>query len=432
MPPLILATLRRLQSDHVLSAIGLSATIAASTAAMALVSSRETVPREPRPLVPVADAPPPTAPPLLVRDIAPQEAEELNRAIPFVPEASAPAKPFKMAGDRASLNRAVECLATAIYYEAGNEPLKGQRAVAQVVLNRVRHPAFVPSVCAVVYQGSERRTGCQFSFTCDGSLLRKPSIAGWTKARAIAAAALAGSVFAPVGYSTHYHADYVVPYWATSLAKTKVVGRHIFYRWPQWWGTAAAFTRRPADAELDPRLLRSMALARYRNNEGIQAGGSSQGAAEPDPRLELIRTIQFIAAGSPRDVPSNSHEQEVRRHFSRYSKLLAVQIYRQLSASESPSTSNAFLELVMHHSGPPELTAVDEPSPELIRAVGGPQKAMDFIASLRDFAKQPDFESFLKKRSTKGPALASDGLAPEICDRSSKLACQHQTERISY
>jgi spore germination cell wall hydrolase CwlJ-like protein len=66
----------------------------------------------------------------------------------------------------------------AVYYEAAYEPLQGRRAVAQVVLNRVRHPAFPNSVCGVVYQGSNQRV-CQFSFTCDGSLNRKPSAAAW-------------------------------------------------------------------------------------------------------------------------------------------------------------------------------------------------------------------------------------------------------------
>jgi hypothetical protein len=137
--------------------------------------------------------------------------------------------------------RSLDCMSAAIYYEAASESDDGQRAVAQVVLNRVRHPTFPNSVCGVVYQGSERSSGCQFSFTCDGSLLRTPSFSGWARARRLAAAALTGSVYAPVGHSTHYHSNKVLPYWASSLVKSAVVGAHIFYRWNGGWGTPAAF-----------------------------------------------------------------------------------------------------------------------------------------------------------------------------------------------
>jgi spore germination cell wall hydrolase CwlJ-like protein len=151
------------------------------------------------------------------------------------------APPF--AGERASPTdraRALECLTAAIHYEAASEPDAGQRAVAQVVLNRVRHPAFPATVCGVVYQGSERR-GCQFSFACDGSLARVPSRSAWARAAANAAAALAGGVYAPVGLATHYHTYAVRPVWNRSLVMTDVVGAHFFHRWKGWWGTAAAF-----------------------------------------------------------------------------------------------------------------------------------------------------------------------------------------------
>lgn len=138
---------------------------------------------------------------------------------------------------------AEKCLAQAVYYEAGSESEDGQRAVAQVVLNRVRHGAFPNSVCGVVYQGSERTTGCQFTFTCDGSLARVPSLAGWQRAMAIARRALGGEVYAPVGHATHYHANYVLPYWASSVAMVGQVGTHIFYSWKGATGSAAAFSQ---------------------------------------------------------------------------------------------------------------------------------------------------------------------------------------------
>ncbi|HEX4694507.1 cell wall hydrolase [Sphingomonas sp.] len=145
--------------------------------------------------------------------------------------------------------RALDCLTQTVYYEAGNQSDDGQRAVAQVVLNRVRDRAFPSSVCGVVYQGSQRSTGCQFTFTCDGSLNRRPSAAGWERARAVASAALAGAVYAPVGSATFYHANYVSPWWASSMDKVATVGAHIFYRWRGGMENALAFRQRYSGAE---------------------------------------------------------------------------------------------------------------------------------------------------------------------------------------
>ncbi|MEH3045550.1 cell wall hydrolase [Sphingomonas adhaesiva] len=154
------------------------------------------------------------------------------------------AAPFSLHGIAAAdRGRAVECLAAAIYYEAGSEPVDGQRAVAQAVLNRVRHPAFPATVCGVVYQGSER-AGCQFSFACDGAMARAPSRGGWARATRVAAAALAGAVYAPVGLATHYHTFAVTPAWNRGLVMTDAVGAHFFHRWKGYWGTRAAFAQR--------------------------------------------------------------------------------------------------------------------------------------------------------------------------------------------
>tara|TARA_R110000782_G_scaffold167129_5_gene259180 strand:- start:31399 stop:32406 length:1008 start_codon:yes stop_codon:yes gene_type:complete len=138
--------------------------------------------------------------------------------------------------------RALNCLTSAIYYEAANEPDEGQRAVAQVVLNRVRHPAWPGSVCAVVYQGSERADLlCQFTFSCDGAMARAPDIRKWARARRAAERALSGEIFAPVGYSTYYHTLAVRPDWSSKLNPVAVVGAHIFYEMRGINGTAAAF-----------------------------------------------------------------------------------------------------------------------------------------------------------------------------------------------
>ena len=136
--------------------------------------------------------------------------------------------------------RAVQCLTAAIYYEAASEPDAGQRAVAQVVLNRVSHPAFPKTVCGVVYQGSERE-GCQFSFACDGSMARRPMAQFWDRARRVAHDALAGNVFAPIGLSTHYHTGAVHPTWDQSMQLVDIIGAHRFYRWPGLAGRPSAF-----------------------------------------------------------------------------------------------------------------------------------------------------------------------------------------------
>ncbi|KTW15210.1 cell wall hydrolase, partial [Sphingomonas sanguinis] len=124
-------------------------------------------------------------------------------------------------------------------------------AVAQVVLNRVRHPAFPATVCGVVYQGVER-AHCQFSFVCDGALSRPPAISGWSRAARIAAAALSGSVYAPVGLATHYHTYAVTPAWNRAMVMTDMVGAHLFHRWKGYWGTAAAMSRAYAGGEVLP------------------------------------------------------------------------------------------------------------------------------------------------------------------------------------
>lgn len=152
----------------------------------------------------VAEAAIPQAPALVYRPVAPLEALRINGAIPLAGPAGA-ARPFSWGStNEATRERALECLTSAVYYEAGQEPTDGQRAVAQVILNRARHPAFPASVCGVIYEGSTRQTGCQFTFTCDGSMARGPMAASWDRARKVAAAALAGSVYPEVGNATHY------------------------------------------------------------------------------------------------------------------------------------------------------------------------------------------------------------------------------------
>ena len=206
----------------------------------------------------------PAVPDMAVQPIAPEQALEINQHTPVNAAAGPAAAPFVL-GQASGFARteALNCLAQAIYYEAATESEDGQRAVAQVVLNRVRHPAFPASVCGVVYQGSTRPTGCQFTFTCDGSLARRPDRVGWDRARRIAADALRGEVFGGVGNATHYHANYVLPLWSATLAKTDVVGAHLFYRWNGGWGQPGAFVQRYSGHEVSADVLRSAALSSH-------------------------------------------------------------------------------------------------------------------------------------------------------------------------
>ena len=166
----------------------------------------------------------------LPQDYAGTSSDAARAGAGLVDFASGPiARAMRLDHSGVDRTRALECLTAAIYYEAASEPDQGQRAVAQVVLNRVAHPAFPNTVCGVVYQGSERTTGCQFSFTCDGALARVPSRFFWSRARDVAALALSGYVEPSVGLATHYHTNAVHPYWAPSLHFITAIGAHRFY-----------------------------------------------------------------------------------------------------------------------------------------------------------------------------------------------------------
>jgi len=184
----------------------------------------------------------------------------LNSLRPFASLPIRPMKPFVLRASSDDSARALHCMTQAIYFEAAREPVRGQQAVAQVVLNRLRHPAYPKSICGVVYQGSARPTGCQFTFTCDGALQWTPQPALWRQAQDVAKHALAGFVDKDVGSATHYHAAYVVPYWAPTLVKMTQVGQHIFYRWTGPWGEPPAFSGRyeGRESELSPALLASL------------------------------------------------------------------------------------------------------------------------------------------------------------------------------
>ena len=235
---------------------------------------------------------PPAPEPLRFQQVAPQDAVAINAAVPVSALPNPAARPFRLIAVTAmDRERAINCLTSAIYYEAATEPLDGQRAVAQVVLNRVRHPAYPSSVCGVVFQGMERKTGCQFTFTCDGSLARPPMASYWERARKVAEAALSGAVYAPVGWATHYHTNWVVPYWSSSLVKAAIVGTHIFYRWTGGWGTGPAFRNRHAGVEPDVNRLQLNAAA-------AAASAAATAALEGEEVLTDVASADQAAAAA--------------------------------------------------------------------------------------------------------------------------------------
>ncbi|WP_246727677.1 cell wall hydrolase [Chelativorans sp. Marseille-P2723] len=124
-----------------------------------------------------------------------------------------------------------QCLAAGIYFEARGEPVRGQAAVAQVILNRVRNPAYPDTICGVVYQNENWRNRCQFSFACDGIRDRVRSPEHFRTAKEVGFAVTAGKIWLEeVGTATHYHATYVQPRWARAMERKKKIGQHIFYR----------------------------------------------------------------------------------------------------------------------------------------------------------------------------------------------------------
>jgi spore germination cell wall hydrolase CwlJ-like protein len=235
-----------------------------------------------------------TRPPdLPLGELTPVDAARLNAALPADDADFAPARPFVLAAQGPERERAVLCMTQAVYYEAATEPLEGQQAVAQTVINRIRHPDFPKSVCGVVYEGSTLPTGCQFSFTCDGSLARPPVEPYWSRARAVAEAALGGFVARAVGSSTHYHADYVFPRWGPQMVKVVQLGAHVFYRYPGPAGAPQTLTGEYAGGELGVSLAGPPPGAMLAARAGVPPdplAHAPAGDAAPDPVLAALHS----------------------------------------------------------------------------------------------------------------------------------------------
>lgn len=201
-------------------------------------------------------------------------------------------------------NRAAECLAAAAWYEAGNDRA-GQRAVIQTVVNRVNNASFPNSICGVVFEGSELPTGCQFTFTCDGSLERRhPSAAAWKNALALSYQALGGYVDKTVGTATHYHAAYVNPWWSAKLERLTTVGAHIFYRWPGGKGTYPGQRRLGSEEDYDelrqrsitktvpPQTAASIPGTLSRDQVPMNAPKAAVDQSTPSPRSAIFMALQ--------------------------------------------------------------------------------------------------------------------------------------------
>jgi spore germination cell wall hydrolase CwlJ-like protein len=161
-----------------------------------------------------------------------------------------PAERLNLTG--ATRAKAEKCLADAVYFESRGEPLRGQMAVAQVVVNRVFSGFYPNSVCGVVYQNAHRRLACQFTFACDGIRDRVTEPNMWEQAKRISRDTLDGKIWLPeVGHATHYHAYWVRPSWVHEMKKMHKLGVHTFYR-PRAWGSGTdepAWGPVPADGK---------------------------------------------------------------------------------------------------------------------------------------------------------------------------------------
>ena len=224
------------------------------------------------------------------------------------------ARPIMVGGTATDQSRALQCMTMAIYYEAASESDAGQRAVAQVVLNRVAHPTYPDTVCGVVFQGSARKTGCQFTFTCDGSLARQPSRLAWDRARRIAQDMLHGGVYAPVGLATHYHTIEIHPYWASSLDRVGTIGAHHFYRWKGRAGQPAAFRFAHSGREPAAARLRQADDTGTADPVALAAAYEAQAA-----RMVQASAPEGITAIAPTPAPSYSPEIRARGGDSLYS-----------------------------------------------------------------------------------------------------------------
>jgi hypothetical protein len=206
-----------------------------------------------------------------------------------------PARPFQLPGGAQTASRDVDCLTAAVYYEARGETAAGQAAVAQVVLNRVRHPAFPKTVCGVVYQGVHTENGCQFSFACNGALGRPRELGAWRRAQGVATHALDGGVMAVVGDATHFHALSAGSNFGRGMTRVAQVGLQVFYRFSGYAGSPARFTAEPQRSTDDAQPASAQGR---RSGQYLMASASVQPAA-PTPSPVPAKVAVPLTAKDP-------------------------------------------------------------------------------------------------------------------------------------
>ena len=195
--------------------------------------------------------------------------------------------------------KAEKCIADAVYFEARGEPLRGQMAVAQVVMNRVFSGRYPDNVCGVVYQNAGRHLACQFTFACEGkdlSRIDEPDM--WEQAKHIAKDVLDGKIWlSEVGHATHYHAYWVRPSWVNEMAKLYKLGVHTFYR-PRAWGDGSDApiwgpVKQPEAAIKVPGSGR-IGRTRRRKPRGSNARGSTPALGSPINGAARL-TVPYVA-----------------------------------------------------------------------------------------------------------------------------------------
>ncbi len=220
-----------------------------------------------------------------------------------------------------------DCLTQAVYYEARGEGVDGMRAVAQVILNRVRHPAYPKSICGVVYQGAYQRTSCQFSFVCNGAMGAPVESWAWRRAKSVADAALGGYVMSAVGTSTSFHTTGVRPGWGGTMDRVAQVGSHIFYQFRGRGSRIASSIDgvRPSDAPAAPveapqinakaQALDTQTVAML-NTQSLKSSAKTQADATQKPvqvsaQIHGKSAQDIIAEVSTTKAPANTATQTV-------------------------------------------------------------------------------------------------------------------------
>ena len=204
-----------------------------------------------------------------------------------------PMRPFTLRG-ALDQSRDLECLTQAVYYEDRGDTPTGMQAVAQVVLNRVRHRSFPKTICGVVFQGASMGAGCQFSFACDGSVDRVIDRVAWRRAESVAARALDGKVMASVGNATYFHTTAVSPEWSKYLVRIGQIGAHIFYRDSGRNGMSSMFNNEAEPSEPLPATAPAPADTPVYASLGPTGAPAAPGSKPSAASLFLATTAQAV------------------------------------------------------------------------------------------------------------------------------------------